>query len=68
MIDNWTCQRRGQSFFGLGSEEERGTFQLKLNTKHEILVVFCNVSGLGDGDEVEAVMYGFNFFAFFLFR
>jgi hypothetical protein len=44
----------GRSFFGVGSE---------LN---KILVVFCNViSGLADGDEVEAVMYGFNFFAFF---
>ena len=55
VIDNWTRQRRGDAFFGIASAEERGTFQLKANTKHEILVVFCNVRGPADGDEDEAV-------------
>ena len=41
---------------GKVSLEERGTFQLKANTKHEILVVFCNVRGPADGDEDEAIM------------
>ena len=56
VIDNWTRQRRGKAFFGGGSEEEKGIFQLKANTKHEILVMFCNVRGPADGDEDEAVM------------
>ena len=56
VIDNWTRQRRGQEFFGVASEEEKGTFQMKANTKHEILVIFCNVRGPADGDEDEVVM------------
>ena len=56
MIDNWTRQRRGNAFFGCGSQEEKGTFQLKADTKHEIFVLFCNVHGPADGDEEEAVM------------
>lgn len=56
MIDNWTRQRRGEDFFGLGSEEEKGTYQLKANTKHDILVEFCNVRAPADGDEDEVVM------------
>ena len=56
VIDNWTRQRRGGYFFGCGSEEERGTFQAKAGTKHEIFVLFCNVHGPADGDEEEGVM------------
>jgi beta-glucosidase len=56
VIDNWTRQRRGQEFFGQGSEEEKGTFEMKANTKHEILVIFCNIRGPADGDEDETVM------------
>ncbi|KAF9043921.1 glycoside hydrolase family 3 protein [Panaeolus papilionaceus] len=56
IIDNWTRQRRGEDFFGVGSEEERGVAELKANTKHDILVEFCNVRGPADGDEDEAVM------------
>ncbi|KDQ34219.1 glycoside hydrolase family 3 protein [Pleurotus ostreatus PC15] len=56
VIDNWTRQRRGEAFFGVGSEEERGVFPLKANTKHEIVVEYCNVRGPADGDEDEAVM------------
>ncbi|KAI0315155.1 glycoside hydrolase family 3 protein [Amylostereum chailletii] len=55
VIDNWTRQRRGEEFFGFGSEEEKGTFDLKANTKHKIYLEFCNVRGPADGDEDEVV-------------
>jgi len=57
VIDNWTRQRRGVGFFGGGSEEERGIYELKANTSHSILVEYCNVRAPADGDEDEAVMY-----------
>ncbi|KAG6825905.1 hypothetical protein H0H92_001914 [Tricholoma furcatifolium] len=56
VIDNWTRQRRGDAFFGSGSEEEKGIYLLKANTSHEVFVDFCNVRGPADGDEDEAVM------------
>ncbi|KAF9463435.1 glycoside hydrolase superfamily [Collybia nuda] len=56
IIDNWTRQRRGDSFFGVGSVEERGVVSLKANQKHNIFVEYCNVRGPADGDEDEAVM------------
>lgn len=56
VIDNWTRQRRGDSFFGSGTIEERGTYPLKADEKHDIFVDFCNVRGPADGDEDEVVM------------
>ncbi|KIM49903.1 glycoside hydrolase family 3 protein [Hebeloma cylindrosporum] len=56
IIDNWTRQRRGNDFFGCASVEEKGTYDLKANMKHDILVEFCNVRGPADGDEDEVVM------------
>ncbi|KAJ6482510.1 beta-glucosidase [Mycena sanguinolenta] len=56
LIDNWTRQRRGDAFFGSGSEEERGVFNLKAGVRHNVCVEFCNVRGPADGDEDEAVM------------
>lgn len=56
VIDNWTRQRRGEEFFNCASKEERGVFELKANTKHNILVEFCNVRSPADGDEDETVM------------
>ncbi|KAJ7182828.1 beta-glucosidase [Mycena crocata] len=56
LIDNWTRQRRGEAFFGSGSEEERGVFNLKAGVRHNVYVEFCNVRGPADGDEDEAVM------------
>ncbi|KAK7052101.1 glycoside hydrolase family 3 protein [Favolaschia claudopus] len=56
LIDNWTRQRRGDAFFGSGSEEERGVFNLKAGVKHNIYVEFCNVRAPADGDEDETVM------------
>ncbi|KAJ6616680.1 glycoside hydrolase family 3 protein [Mycena sp. CBHHK59/15] len=56
LIDNWKRQRRGEAFFGCGSEEERGIFTLKAGVKHNVYVEFCNVRGPADGDEDEIVM------------
>jgi len=56
VIDNWTRQRRGDGFFGIGTVEERGTYPLKANKKHNIFVEFCNVRGPVDGDEDEVIM------------
>ncbi|KAF7330642.1 Glycoside hydrolase family 3 protein [Mycena sanguinolenta] len=56
LIDNWTRQRRGDAFFGSGSEEEHGVFNLKAGVRHKVCVEFCNVRGPADGDEDEAVM------------
>ncbi|KAF8888341.1 glycoside hydrolase family 3 protein [Infundibulicybe gibba] len=56
VIDNWTRQRRGDSFFGCGTEEEKGVCRLGANQKHNIYVEFCNVRGPADGDEDQAVM------------
>ena len=36
--------------------EETGIFNLKANTKHNILVEYCNVRAPADGDENEALM------------
>ncbi|KAG2134498.1 glycoside hydrolase family 3 protein [Suillus clintonianus] len=58
VIDNWTRQRRGQTFFGYGSMEEKGRVSLKAGVKHDILVEFCNVRAPADGDEEEKVMDG----------
>ncbi|KIK31633.1 glycoside hydrolase family 3 protein [Suillus luteus UH-Slu-Lm8-n1] len=56
VIDNWTRQRRGQSFFSTGSMEEKGRVALKAGIKHHILVEFCNVRAPADNDEDEMVM------------
>ncbi|KAH7903362.1 glycosyl hydrolase family 3 C-terminal domain-containing protein, partial [Hygrophoropsis aurantiaca] len=56
VIDNWTRQRRGKSFFSNGSMEEKGRVALKANTKHNILVEYCNVRAPADGDEEQMVM------------
>ena len=56
VIDNWTRQRRGDTFFGAGSQEERGVFDFQANKSHSIFVEFCNVRAPADGDEAEAVM------------
>ncbi|KII89537.1 glycoside hydrolase family 3 protein [Plicaturopsis crispa FD-325 SS-3] len=56
VIDNWTRQRRGDAFFGSGSQEEKGVYTLKAGTKHDVFVEFCNVRAPADGDEDEAVM------------
>ncbi|TCD66746.1 hypothetical protein EIP91_000987 [Steccherinum ochraceum] len=56
VIDNWTKQRRGDYFFGSGSQEDRGTYQLKAGVAHDIYVEYCNVRAPADDDLVEAIM------------
>nr|QNS30905.1 beta-glucosidase [Auricularia heimuer] len=56
VIDNWTRQRRGTSFFNRGSEEERGRVQVKKGVAHEVVVEFMNVRAPADGDEDELVL------------
>lgn len=56
VIDNWTKQRRGEAFFGSGSVEETGVYQLKAGVAHDILVHFCNVRAPADTDPNEAIM------------
>ncbi|KAF6758454.1 beta-glucosidase [Ephemerocybe angulata] len=56
VVDNWTRQRRGDSFFGTGSVEERGVYELKAGKAHEVYVEFVNVRGPADGDEDETLM------------
>lgn len=56
MIDNWTRQRRGDTFFNSGSREEKGQVELKAGIAHNVTVEFCNVRGPADGDEDEIVM------------
>ncbi|KZT33940.1 beta-glucosidase [Sistotremastrum suecicum HHB10207 ss-3] len=58
VIDNWTKQRRGESFFGTGSVEERGIFQCKAGVKHEVYVEFSNVKGPADNDLDEVIPLG----------
>jgi beta-glucosidase len=58
VIDNWTWQRRGVSFFMTGTEEERGKFLLKKGVAHELYLEFCNVRGPADGDEGGSVLAG----------
>ncbi|KAH0830132.1 glycoside hydrolase family 3 protein [Lanmaoa asiatica] len=55
VIDNWTRQRRGESFFNSGSQEEKGRLDLKAGVTYNILVEFCNVRAPADGDEDETV-------------
>ncbi|KAG6834182.1 hypothetical protein H0H93_011355, partial [Arthromyces matolae] len=56
VVDNWTRQRKGDFMFGNGTAEEKGTYQLKANTTHEILLEFTNVRGPTDGTTEDAVM------------
>ncbi|OJA21227.1 hypothetical protein AZE42_07989 [Rhizopogon vesiculosus] len=56
VVDNWTRQRRGQSFFNSGSTEEKGRVPLKAGVRHRVLVEFCNVRSPANGDEDETVM------------
>lgn len=56
MIDNWTRQCRGETFFNCGSREEKGRAELKAGVTHNVTVEFCNVRGPADEDEDEVVM------------
>lgn len=58
VIDNCTLQRRGNSFFNTGTEEERGKFLLKKGVAHAVYLEFGNVRGPAEGDIDEVVLTG----------
>jgi beta-glucosidase len=58
VIDNWTMQRRGVSFFNTGTVEERGIVELEAGKAHEIVVEFCNYRGPAAGDPDEGPIIG----------
>ncbi|KZO92433.1 glycoside hydrolase family 3 protein [Calocera viscosa TUFC12733] len=51
VIDNWTWQRRGDSFFGDGTEEEMGDFEMQAGKTYDIRLEYSNLTGPADGDE-----------------
>ena len=58
VIDNWTRQRRGDSFFASGTVEEKCTVDVKAGVSHELFIEFNNVRGPADGDEDESLLPG----------
>jgi beta-glucosidase len=40
VVDNWTAQTRGSSFYGLGSSEVEATVELAAGEPHEVLLEF----------------------------
>ena len=58
VIDNWTRQRRGDTFFGFGTVEERCIVDLRAEVAHELFIEYCNIRGPADGDEDENVPLG----------
>ncbi|KAG9046688.1 hypothetical protein FS837_003841 [Tulasnella sp. UAMH 9824] len=56
VIDNWTRQKRGNTFFGKGTPEVHGEADLKAGVAHEIEVEFRNIRGPADEDEDEALV------------
>ncbi|KAG8943855.1 hypothetical protein FRC04_002478 [Tulasnella sp. 424] len=55
VIDNWTRQKRGHTFFGAGTPEKHGETDLKAGVAHEIEIEYRNIRGPADGDEAEAL-------------
>lgn len=63
VVDNWTVQRHGGTFFGGGTVEERGQYLLKKGVSHEVTVEFenisaCNPDGIPNVVEIPAVQIG----------
>ncbi|KAG8943854.1 hypothetical protein FRC04_002477 [Tulasnella sp. 424] len=56
VIDNWTRQKRGNTFFSNGTPELCGETDLKAGVAHEIEVEFRNIRGPADGDEDESLV------------
>ncbi|KAG9046685.1 hypothetical protein FS837_003838 [Tulasnella sp. UAMH 9824] len=54
VIDNWTRQKRGNTFHDKGTPELHGEVDLKEGVAHEIEVEFRNIRGPADDDEDEA--------------
>ncbi|EJT97240.1 beta-glucosidase [Dacryopinax primogenitus] len=51
VVDNWTWQRRGDSFFGDGTEEEMGNFEMLSGKAYDIRLEYSNLTGPAEGDE-----------------
>jgi beta-glucosidase len=49
VVDNWTAQTPGDSFFNLGSSEVRGTVPLQAGRKYDLSIEFANVDRVGLG-------------------
>lgn len=58
VVDNWTTQKWNNSFFGNGTEEERGEYTLKAGVSHKISMVFSNVRGPQKGEDLADVISG----------
>ncbi|KAG9046686.1 hypothetical protein FS837_003839 [Tulasnella sp. UAMH 9824] len=56
VIDNWTKQKRGNTFFGKGTPEVHGEANLRAGVAHEIEVEFRNIRGPSDEDENETLV------------
>lgn len=52
VVDNWTTQRKGTSFFGCGTMEERGRTKVKIGQKHRLKVDFSSVPSASISDGV----------------
>ncbi len=44
LIDNWTDQTPGDSFFGFGTTEKRKTIELEANRTYDVVIEFARVS------------------------
>jgi beta-glucosidase len=42
VVDNWTTQTRGTSFFNQGTVEEKGSIFLEALKRHEVYIEFAN--------------------------
>ena len=49
VVDNWTAQTPGDSFFNLGSSEVRGTVALEAGRSYDLAIEFANVDRVGLG-------------------
>lgn len=55
VVDNWTTQKWNGSFFGNGTEEERGQYLLKKGVSHEISLVYNNLRGPQKGEHFAGI-------------
>lgn len=50
VIDNWTKQRQGQTFFGMGTLEETGVVEIAPGHSPHVLLEFSNIKGPREND------------------
>ncbi|KAG8874632.1 hypothetical protein FRB97_005773 [Tulasnella sp. 331] len=56
VVDNWTFQEAGTSFFGSGTTEKTTEFLLKAGVSHQIHVVYENMRGPSINDDHESLI------------